>query len=374
MREVYIVTFGGGINYGSCLQATALCRKFKMMGYDAAILEHFTVPSVFIKHPILLGMRIKNKLNSSTREKFFNSLPYDVPMERKCRLELYENEHTKRVDITNDKQWNDIVKNKGIFVVGSDIIWQPALGYPAKNFLDFAYYSKLKMFSYASSIGAKQLPEEYYPFYKKYLSAYAGVSVREKSAAKMLSDITGINVKNVVDPTLLLKREEWDEFADRATFSIDVPSNYILCYFVMDDPRYWQYLSIVHAATDLPVIVLPMHYSAENQPYSIIKDGTPYEFIWLIKNAEFVLTDSFHACVFSVIYEKEFYLMRRSRKDEDAKYDDFLNKYELITRQINDESLFERDFAISYKIARQKIAEDRNYSIKYLEDCLGKEK
>lgn len=373
MKNIYILTFGGGINYGSCLQATALARKFEELGYDVSFVTRFAVPSVFIRHPQLFLVRVVNKLHSGERERFFNSVPYEVSSERKHRIELYEREHTKTVEITDNKQWKDIVRNKSIFVVGSDIIWQPALGYPGRNFLDFAYYSGLKMFSYASSFGSKQLPAKYYSLYRKYLNAYAGVSVREKSAANMLKNITGIDVKNVVDPTLLLERKDWDVFAERAKLSVDVPAKYILCYFVMDDSRYWRYISIVRNTTNLPVVVLPMHCSDETQPYTIIKDGTPYEFIWLIKNAEFVFTDSFHACVFSTIYEKEFYLMRRSRKDEDAKYDDFLIRFGLSSRQIKDETVFRRDSNLNFDTARDNIVEDRLYSIKYIENCLGKE-
>lgn len=373
MNNIYILTFGGGINYGSCLQATALCRKFNELGYDASIVTRFAVPSVFIRHPQLFLVRMINKFHSDAREKFFNSVPYEVSPERKHRLELFEHEHIKTIDIIENKQWNNIVKNNGIFVVGSDIIWQPALGYPGRNFLDFAYYYGVKMFSYASSFGAKQLPEKYYSLYRKYLSAYVGVSVREKTAARMLGDITGIDVKNVVDPTLLLERKEWDVISQQAVLSINIPPKYILCYFVMEDPRYWEYIRKVYDNTKIPVIVLPMHFLDETQPYSIIKDGSPYEFIWLIKNAEIVFTDSFHACVFSIIYEKEFYLLRRSRKDEDAKYDDFLTRYGLISRQISDESVFNRESNINFETAKTNIAKDRFYSIEYIKSCLERE-
>ena len=372
MNNIYILTFGGGTNYGSCLQATALCKEFNELGYDVSIVTRFAVGSVFIRHPQLFLVRIINKFHSGIREKFFNSVPYKVSSERKQRLELYECEHTKTIDIINNKQWNNIVKNNGIFVVGSDIIWQPTLGYPGRNFLDFAYYYGLKMFSYASSFGSKHLPEKYYPLYRKYLSAYVGVSVREKTAAKMLGDITGIDIKNVVDPTLLLERKDWNVFSQKAVLSVDVPPKYILCYFVMEESRYWQYIRKVYHYTKIPVIVLPMHFSDETQPYIIVKDGTPYEFIWLIKNAEMIFTDSFHACVFSTIYEKEFYLLRRSRKDEDAKYDDFLTRYDLTSRQINDESVFNREPHINYETARVNIAKDRRYSIEYIKSCLGR--
>ena len=114
-----------------------------------------------------------------------------------------------------------------------------------------------------------------------------------------------------------------------------------------------------------------MHHLDEEQPYDIVTDGTLPKFIWLIKHAEFICTDSFHACVLSTIYEKEFYLLRRKRKSEDAKYDDFLGRYHLLDRSILDESKFKRA-DIDFTYARQKIAEDQEESLRFLEETLEK--
>ena len=140
----------------------------------------------------------------------------------------------------------------------------------------------------------------------------------------------------------------------------------------MNDPRYWEYVKIVKDAVGLQVIVLPMHEQDELQPYTIVSDGTTYEFLWLIKNASLICTDSFHACVVSLIYHKEFYLLRRSRKAENAKYDDLLRQYRLEDRLVNDEHSFIRKSKIDYSYVDEQLEKDRESANGYLKQTLCK--
>ena len=139
----------------------------------------------------------------------------------------------------------------------------------------------------------------------------------------------------------------------------------------MPDPRYWNYIRLAAEKTGLQVIVLPMHDLDEQQPYEIVRDGTPCEFVRLVRDAAFVCTDSFHACVFSTIYHKEFYLLRRARKAEDDKYDDFLNRYALTDRVVTDEGRFTRNERISFETADRQMAEDRERSLAFLDRALS---
>ena len=127
---------------------------------------------------------------------------------------------------------------------------------------------------------------------------------------------------------------------------------------------------MVQQKTGMELVVLPMHKRDEDAGYTTILDGTPYEFVWLIKNAAFICTDSFHACAFSLNYSKEFYLLRRMRKDEDSKYDDFLTRYGLEGRCITDESQFVRMPEIDYKKAHSQLAQDRQKAYAYISQIL----
>lgn len=370
-KNICIVTFYKSCNYGSNLQAIALSKKLNSMGYNILFLGKFNVKLFIMRYPKLLFARIVNKLNNKQRKKFFVPVPYNVSDERKIKMERFRQENYQEIFFCSSHIWNAARKNGMIFVAGSDIIWNPSRGYPSKFFLDFAYYARLTRFSYASSIGSKNLPQKYFKVYKKYLGSMKEIGVREQSVVDMIQPIIEKKVTKVVDPTLLLNADEWKNFSNKAKFSIPISSRgFVFCYFVMDDPRYWKYVKRIKDSTNKQIIVLPMHHNDEKQPYEIIFDGTPYEFVWLIENSDFICTDSFHACSFSLIFKKEFYLLRRSRKDEDAKYDDFLKRYGLEKRRIENEMYFKRDANIDYTYAYEQLNKDVKLSIKYLEEVL----
>ena len=188
MEKVGIVTWFGTQNYGSNLQAIGLASCINAMGYDALFVKSFRVKSFMIRHPFLLYARVVNKLNKNKRKAFFNPTPYQINDKRKKRLDAFRNDTFRSVSFNDNRSWAEAVKNRMIFIAGSDILWNPARGYPAMNFLDFAYYARLPRFSFGSSVGAAELPEKYYPAYRKYLSSMVEVGVREQAVADVTAD------------------------------------------------------------------------------------------------------------------------------------------------------------------------------------------
>ena len=372
MKKVCISTCYNTSNYGSRLQATALSVAIQKMGYDVYAFKAIKAYRFILAHPRLVVARISRRIAQKTGKKFFVPVPYQMSPERKIRMDEYTKKYFHELSIPTDDEWKKLISEKVIFVAGSDIIWQPAFGYPERYFLDFAVYADLPCFSYASSVGSLTLPKKYYGAYRKYLDSYKAIGVRENATVDMFSKIINNPLTKVTDPTLLLTSQDWEEFASNARYSVEIEDRYIFCYFVMNDQRYWDYAKKVQDITGLQILVLPMHYLDEEQPFTIIKDGTPYEFVDLIKNAEFVLTDSFHTCAFSLQFKKEFYLLRRERKAEDAKFDEFLNRYGLSDITIIDKCTFERKTQIDYDLAYQRLESDRAESVVFLKQALLK--
>ena len=370
-KRIYIVTFAFGRNFGSLLKATGMNRYVSSRGHSVSFVYRFQAMNALLSHPSLMAARLYNRMNKGRRKQFFKPSDLKVSQRNAQRIKEYIDDNYDVVSIVSSARWRQCLDEDAIFIAGSDIIWQPYNGYPEKYFLDFAHYSGLTCFSYASSLGSQSVPKQYCHAYRKYLRAFKGVAVREEAAVKLLEPIVDRKSEKVVDPTLLLTREDWNVLANRAELSIEVsPFKYVLCYFVMGDERYWSYVEKVREATGLQVVVLPMNRLDQSQPYAVVDDATPYEFIWLIKNAAIVVTDSFHACVFATIYEREFYLLPRSRKAENDKYDDFLSRYGLLERKVSDESGFVRAEEIDWGIARRRIDEDRAFSMGYLSRML----
>lgn len=372
-KKAYILTFFYGTNYGSKLQATALSKYMESLGYDVCFIKTFLDFKYIFAHPSLFYTRFVNLLNRKETNAFFVTEDYEITPERQQRIDRYNETYLKYITVKSDKQWKNILKDKPVFIAGSDIIWQPALGYPEKYFLDFAYYTGCKRISYASSVGAKKLPDKYRNYYKKYLESFDAISVRENATIKLFKGIINKKITKVIDPTLLVRRNVWDDLSEKARISETIaPGDYILCYFVMKDERYWDYVKLVEEKTGKKVVVLPMHYLDEQQSYEVVTDGTPCEFIWMIKNAAFIVTDSFHASVFSFIYDKELYILRRTRQDEDEKFVDLLTRYKMSDRQVTNEKAFERKETVDYAEGKKVLEEDRKTAEDYLKQALEK--
>ena len=368
-RKACVVTYFRSFNYGSQLQSYALCCALEKLGFDAYIFERFFVLPYFIKHPSLFVSRLRNLLFRKERKAFFESNPYEVNDDRKKKNAQFIADNYKVLDLNSNDVWNKTLQDKTAFIAGSDIIWQPANGYPSHYLLDFTYFEDIKTMSYASSFGTQSIPAKYQKAYRKYLGAIDHLSVREEGSKKLLDQLVDKETTVVLDPTMLLTREEWEAFADKAYVKKQVPKAYILCYFVMDDSRYWKYVKLMQEKLGVSVVVLPMHKSAENVNYQVILDGTPYDFVWLIKNATAICTDSFHACVFSTIFNKEFYLLKRERKAEDSKYKGLFQRFNSGV-QVEDEDHFVRNETVDFTPINEALSLARQESLNFLRSSL----
>lgn len=323
-----------------------------------------------IGHQGLLVSRIFNFFMKKRRRSFFSPVKYKISDERRKTLSQFAKDNYVSKIYNNIGEWEKAIDEGMVFVAGSDLIWNPYRGYPTSYFLDFAYYAGLKRFSYASSVGTKTLPRKYHRAYRRYIGTMDSIAVREQTVADMLSEITGRNVSRVADPVFLLTEGEWAKFGEKASSEAFVSERYILCYFVMNDSGYWDYIRKLSEVTGMQVVVLPMHDIDERTPYKIIKNGTPYEFVKLIRDAEFICTDSYHATVLSLIFRKEFYLFRRTRKDEDDKFAEIIDRYDLNGRVVNRDKDFIRDKEIRYDNIYPIIEAERNSSMEYLKEAL----
>ena len=172
MKSVCVVTWFDTWNYGTQLQATALCKYIEKLGYKTYILKRFAVKEHFIRHPQLALTRLDSRINKKRTDEFFHKYPYTISAERRKRITEYTNEIFDPVVIDTDEKWKKIVKSDMIFVSGSDIIWNPNIGHPGMFFLDFAMYDNLTRISYASSTGAKKLPKSYYDDYRRVMKGF----------------------------------------------------------------------------------------------------------------------------------------------------------------------------------------------------------
>ena len=370
MKKIGLLTYYGD-NYGACLQAFALQTVIKRMNYDVEIIE-YRVSSAKVKLiDRLLNLRNPVKIIKGRIANRKNRLNY---AKRHDCFEKFRNEYLNIVK--NDcRQYVDFYSNPPLYdgyVCGSDQIWNPYFtnGCDPVRFLDFVP-SRRRRIAYAPSIGVDKIDGNYAADMKKYLSKMDNISVREKDGAIIIKSLIGEDVPVVLDPTLLLTKEDWCSLINKKR--IDTP--YIFCYFFGNLDYMDQLKEFYRNHTGLPIVTFPFNYREIQDEKDIkIFDAGPIDFVNLIKNASLVLTDSFHATAFSINMEVPFYsLLRDLNKCEtnmNSRIYTILNKMELETRLIIPEAKMkfpsENIFNVNFSKTHGILEKERILSGQYL--------
>ena len=223
--------------------------------------------------------------------------------------------------VVRDRNHLSSIMNKyefDYFVAGSDQVWNPIFGGRDYEFLSFAPYSK--RLSFAASFGVSLIPNNRLEEYKTLLSGMRYISVREEEGVRIINELTGRqDVDLTLDPTLLLERDYWEELILEC--SIAKPSHYIVTYFLGEEPKA---VNEFAEKVNLPVMRLN---SIKNY---VLNNCGPIEFLSILHDAEYVLTDSFHGLAFSIKFNKEFYIFRR----KDSKSEDMFGRITSLTNML----------------------------------------
>lgn len=309
MKVGILTHFHKSTNYGGVLQAYALCRILNNGEHSAYQIlylhklskitpERLTPINIYKKIVLRLKRKISYKKDSLIKKKM-ESLFCDFRDAVPHTLREYTKENI-----------SDTVNEFDAFIVGSDQVWNPNW-YDSTYMLDFVGNHRLKM-SYAASIGVDCLNENQKEIYKAKLTDFDCISVREIVAAEIISQIIDNPINVSVDPTLLLSANEWDDIASAKK----IKEKYIFLYLLGDDMSSRKLAEKFARAKGLKIVMIPDllgRYRSNDRKICADKvtDVTPNDFISLIKYAEYIITDSFHACVFSVLYKKQFYAFDR---------------------------------------------------------------
>ena len=319
-------------NYGTVLQAYALQRELLELGHENEIIDDGEVVDEQTrrnragqKKPT--AQRIVPKQNESCIRRALHAILNPKKMERvlsarynrtKYEFPFYASqeavsEFKKRALITRKvsiDSLESLSEQYDAFIVGSDQVW--SLREHAFNpyfFLDFVTGRKV---AYAPCLGMDQIPDSMEQILKRLLSDFCALSVREKESAVQLAELTGREVSWVVDPTILRGREGW--LKDIEYVENPVKSRYLLCYFLESNPWYFEQVKIVAKKLRLRPVLIPSRWDHVSSEYVIRERIGPLEFVSLFQNADFVLTDSYHGSIFSLIFEKDFQYLERFRE------------------------------------------------------------
>ena len=221
-----------------------------------------------------------------------------------------------------------LIRRYDLFLVGSDQVWHEAdntrLDY---FFLKFAPQNKRGCIS--PSFGTEFIHESYKTIYKDGLLGFTELCCREIQGCRIIKELTGKDAELLLDPTLLVGRQVWDKIELRP--NIFPSKDYVLIYFLGEqDNETNEFVCNYANENNLEIVKI---YSFDYPNYYSI---SPNEFIYLVKHAQIIMTDSFHGTAFSILYEKSFIAFKRKNKDGRAimssRIETLVDKFELVSK------------------------------------------
>ncbi len=376
MKKIGIVSlYYKNRNYGGLLQAYALTKFISKTGYDVEQLcWEFFAPKFVAEKRIFKLKKIFRYIKTIINIYFMKwcHFYYDKKFAlRNCAFEEFQNKISHSKKIYNKNNVADVSNDYDAIIIGSDQVWNISW-YNDEYFLNDVSSSVYK-FSYAASMPDINITEEQKEMVRASLKNFSDISVREQSTADFLSELIGENIKCVVDPTMLLEREDWDNISSERL----IKEKYIFCYFLGKDRNIRKQAKIFAKKVGLKIVTLP-HVGGINREdmtfgdYKLFDIG-PQDFVALIKHSEYVLTDSFHAAVFSNIYETKYFVFDRKGISMNERIITLLNMFNSRERFLKPDAkkMYEmKDIPVTDNIDKYKIVRDD--SIKFLLGNLGK--
>lgn len=301
--KIDIITLHRAQNYGSVLQAFALQKQIEKLGHQAYILDYY--PERYTNKGLL--KRLKNKSS-----RFNNPLVLLI-----AKLLIYPSYLKKGIQFNKFMHYLNLEKpsfatneegmgrftDADAYCAGSDQIWNSHWneGVEKALFLDFVPKGKL-CFSYAASIGLSNIPANEIDDTKLLLDKFEFLSLREDKGVELVKELGRTDAVQCLDPTLLMSMEEWSLYADDSYKG----KEYVLTYNLHHDPEIDKCAKAIASKYHLQIRNISYNW------HDIVRHGhldwcpTVEGFLGLIKNAKYVVADSFHATAFSIIFEKPF--------------------------------------------------------------------
>lgn len=382
MEKVIIFTWYKSINYGTCLQAYALYYKLKEMGYDVRLSETTEYKTIITLTDTVRRL-CKKLFKRNTVEGSGIILPESMEKQyeiRRRKMYSFSENHINFYKIQNKSDFKKMNDENDIFITGSDQIWNPYY-LSVACLLKFVSDNKKKI-SYATSVGVSSIPNDLKKVYKKNLSRFDSLSVREETAAELLTEVVGREIEVVADPTFLLSKEALTNIASEDNADAVKATNgekFIFCYFIGANQDWVKEVKKLSEQTGCKVI------NAMTESRIIPDVGKSYahfgmsDFLWLIKNATYVCTDSFHCTALSVNMEKEFFVFKRfldtDTNSQNSRLYSLLKRFDLDERLVtNDDNINEKaKREINYSAVTKKLKEIESQSEDYLKASLTKQ-
>ena len=362
MRKVGVMTTSHAINYGAVLQAFSLKKAIEEnTDSKVDIINYCGDEWVSGRKLYRKGKNIKTIL--------VNCLCFMRVKYRKNRIKL--------ISLFDDFKWeyleihSDLIKREcdlrqldmyDTYVCGSDQVWNIKLNDDTAYFLSFVK-SKYQKVAYAVSI-SDHLSDEQKQIIADRIQDFRAISIREKDDAESFSVVLNREVENIVDPVFLHNEKEWKQLL---SLNDNDCEPYVLVFLISHHKNDQKIIDKIR--NNRKVKVLNLHPVNYIKGYEILNVCSPQEFVELIEKADAVVTDSFHCTAFSIIFNKEFYNIKRPTRNN--RIENLYRKFEIESRFIDENVIEVKE--IDYKRVNYAIEKEAKLGIKYIVENIGRE-
>lgn len=302
--KIGIVSIHSAHNYGSVLQAYALQESLKKYSDEVDMINYRPnyLDCQYSIFSIKVYKRYKGIINKILHFVWrLIMIPGRLKKYNKFEKFIKNNMNTTKKYLNYDELCKEKLSYDIVFV-GSDQIWNTDIteGFDKTFYLGFLD-DKSRRASYAASIGRKKLDEKYIELYKEYINKFDNISLREKSSVPILQGVTDKKINVTLDPTLLLSKKEWTLLSNGSKLKLN-DEKYIFVYILQDNKEFVKIVNAISEILNLKVYSMSKKKRFKNE--KIFPNAGPEDFLKLCNNSQFVITNSFHGTVFSLIFEK----------------------------------------------------------------------
>lgn len=363
--KVSLVTIHRVMNYGTVLQAFSTQEVIKELGHQVEIVDYittvrtlkkvfFNVPksleNSFLKRSIYILMRLPNNILKYIIFKNFRDKNYILTSKK----------YYKSSDLKKDPPISDI------YLVGSDQVWNSKYNEIIDEgfFLNFGD-EKTKKIAYASSFGFDKLPEDELEKTKELLSKFNLISVREKEGLDILNTMN-LNGTMVLDPTLLFDKKKWMKYLK----SEKIKEKYVLLFLLYnEDNGASDYAKKIANAKGIKVIQICWNPLKKRNVDKLALYKSPFTFLRYVRDAEYIVTNSFHGTAFAINFNKQFITVQR--KEFNSRLESILRLCRLSDRYISKDFILSKILKdINYQNVNEILKDEREKSLEYLKNAL----
>lgn len=356
MKKIGILTFHRAVNYGAQLQAYALQKTVSEMGTDCELVDYICPAITKPYKPFYIAK--SNPLLSFAK----SCVMWNRRRKKALSFESFQNKIVKsneQYDSSNIALAND---KYDLFITGSDQVFSPwCVDFDPAYFLTFA--DDKKKFSYAASFATKEIPQEMKEEFSKRLESFQKLSVREQEGVRLIDELTGKESEVHLDPTILLGADKWSEIAQ-----CDTTEPYVLVYSVMPQISLVDFACKLAEEKNMKVIFITDAPHMPNKNIQCEKAVSVERFVGYFKNASYVVSNSFHATAFSVIFHKSMFIEFQNKVNRNVRSESFLANLGISRGLVDGKA---EETPINWDDVDKKLNAQREKSLNYLREVIG---